>query len=262
MAQKLFEDSLGVLTQPASVVQLDGARITLGGQQYNFDTVQESLPSLTSTTLYFVYAVLFSGSPALRISTNVNSVGPAGFNSWKLVGAFYSNGLSSVGFGSFVNIEGRPETELIPFTAIIKGVTSDPTEGGSVVKESWFTRDGKDTIVKFSYTQATGGTAGSGQYYVPPPENLTIDSSVETTVSEQASRVRGSCAIASNGNERHGPALIDVDNGGVQLYTGNETNVLNLWSSSVTSLANDNLDVSFIIRIPITEWSNTPLKDL
>ena len=117
MAQVLSADKIQNLTQALGVVTLpSGSILTIGGQQYTTSTNISVTPtSLSANTLYFVYAYISGGNVTLTWSTNVNSVGPVGATSWKLVGAFMSNGLASVAFGSFVNIVGVPETDWISY---------------------------------------------------------------------------------------------------------------------------------------------------
>lgn len=91
MAQKLFDDNIGTLTNNGSSVTINNARITLGGQQYAFDGVSENYPALSAATQYYVYAVLNSGTAELEVSTNDNDTGPTGFTDWRLVGSFITD---------------------------------------------------------------------------------------------------------------------------------------------------------------------------
>jgi hypothetical protein len=103
-------DKIGTMSQSAGVITMAAsigvpAILTIGGTQY---TVTSNLTrtiatdvTLTLQNLYMVYAVVSAGVATLRVSTNLNSVGPAGFTSWKLVGAFYTD--ASAAFIDFVS---------------------------------------------------------------------------------------------------------------------------------------------------------------
>lgn len=108
MGQKLREDKLGTLSHSSGIITMAAstsspAWLTIGGQQYkvtsNLARTITSDVTLSANSNYYVYAVSVSGAPQLRISTNANSVGPAGFSSWRMVGNFLSNGSSA--FGGF-----------------------------------------------------------------------------------------------------------------------------------------------------------------
>lgn len=126
MAQRLVADKINTLTHSAGSITLNAsasnnAWLTIGGQQYRLtSSISRAISAdvtMTAAALYMIYVVRNAGVTELRISSNFNSIGPAGFLSWKLVGAFYSNGVSpTVAFGSFVNIEGVPESGTFDYT--------------------------------------------------------------------------------------------------------------------------------------------------
>ena len=106
IGQQIKDERLGTISHSAGIISLAPSTVNIGGIQVDTDALSRNIISdltMTANTLYMVYAVMLTGAPVMRISTNVNSVGPAGFTSWKLVGAFYSNGMSPIAFGSFVN---------------------------------------------------------------------------------------------------------------------------------------------------------------
>jgi len=125
MAQKLRDDKIGVLSQGAGVITLAASSsspswFTIGGQQYkvtsNLSRTILTDVTLTLQNLYHIYAVISGGSVVLRISTNVNSVGPSGFASWKLIGAFYTD--TSAIFNAFVSTSG---TSVSTVVALVSG---------------------------------------------------------------------------------------------------------------------------------------------
>jgi hypothetical protein len=113
MAQRLYEDKIPVLTESSGTITLAaGARLTIGGQQYiTSSALNVSADTSTANARWQVYAVVSGGVVSLVISQNENSVGPAGYTSWKLVGCYVNNGESAPGFGTLVNIEGVPATQ-------------------------------------------------------------------------------------------------------------------------------------------------------
>lgn len=96
MAQVLGPDKIPNLTEAGGTITMPaGARLTIGGQQYTTSSALTVSPTISlANTFHRVYAVISGGVPVLTVSTNNNSVGPAGFSAWKLVGHFYS-GVSS-----------------------------------------------------------------------------------------------------------------------------------------------------------------------
>lgn len=136
MAQRfLGGDTIGSLSQNAGTITLAASRLTIGGQQYKTSALTVT-PSLAANRMYCLYVVLSAGIPTLVSSLNLNSVGPAGFTSWKLVGAFVSKYNST--FGDFLSIEGLPIIKVwtsgssnspninVAASLDINGATSDP----------------------------------------------------------------------------------------------------------------------------------------
>jgi hypothetical protein len=90
--QKLQNDTIGALAQNSGSISLAPSVLTIGGQQYiTTATLFLTVGTLTANALYLIYAVASVGVVSLVSSLNVNSVGPATYTSWKLVGAFYTN---------------------------------------------------------------------------------------------------------------------------------------------------------------------------
>lgn len=166
------DDKIGSLSHAVGVISLGASDLTIGGQQYSTPTLNRTISTdvtLVANTLYMIYAVVNSGVVDLRISTNVNSAGPAGFSSWKLVGAFYSNGASSVAFGSFVGIEGTPESDWITF---------DPT-GTWVANTSYFGRWKRTgTNLELQFRVSTSGAPTAASLVINFPTNLSVENAV------------------------------------------------------------------------------------
>lgn len=187
MGQKLREDKILNLQQSGGNISLGAESVlTIGGQQYTLaSSIQVALPSLSANTLYMVYAVISGGVPTLVISQNVNSVGPSGYAAWKLVGAFYADGQTSVGFGSFVNIEGVPESGLWTITpSFPNAITLNAT--GKVDPIARFRRVGKYGILEFFMKNGSGGNmSGSGDFRLAYPTNVAFEKEISDMPSNQ-----------------------------------------------------------------------------
>lgn len=202
MGQKLKDDKIGTLSHSSGTISLTASTLTIGGQQYIVSSLSRLISSdvtLVANTLYMIYAVVSSGVVVMRISTNVNSVGPAGFNSWKLVGAFYASGGNSfngntVEFGSFVTIEGPPKT-LNKYNAgrlIVTAHTSNPTKGNGGVGNTdrmLIGIDGKQVTAYMEYAHNVAGSAGTGNYFFQVP--FAVDTNIHQINSDSFSGANG-----------------------------------------------------------------------
>jgi hypothetical protein len=247
MGQVLAKDKIGALSQALGTITLAPSRLTIGGQQYVTSALNVAANLSVRNTRYQIYAVISGGSPILVISTNENSVGPVGYNSWKLVGSYYTDGMGSIGFGSFVNIVGPPKTNNIiysPNTFNLGATSSAACE---------WSRDGQfmNLMIQLIFS-AAGSAAGAG---IGIPLNTTI------ATADLAGSLfgHGSWFDASVAQEyvcQVAYAIPDADrvtfvpdNQGSNLLQGNE-------------LANgDYLRVGGA-QIPIVGWSNTSIEDL
>ncbi len=255
MAQVLFADKIGTLSHGSGIITLTASCLTIGGQQYvNTTSLSRTISTdvtLAANVLYMIYAVRNAGNTELRISTNVNSIGPAGFLSWKLVGAFYSNNLTVPLFGSFVNIEGVPSTSLMDID-----VTSPNSSWTSVTNfagKSKYHREGKFLSLVYKVTLA--GAQGI-EARLSIPANIS-SSSVYSTASSEMTPIG---SMWTNVN-------LDIVNLGVQagttwMFLANYR--LNTYQGDVPLAANAIGNAAFVMtaRIAIEEWSNTPIKDL
>lgn len=257
MGQILLPDSVGILSHNAGVISLTSSRVTVGGQQYNTSTLTRTISTdvtMTANTLYMIYMVIVSGVAQLRISSNVNSVGPSGFSLWKLVGAFYANGMSPVAFGALVNIDGPIVTDDINYTPTFVNLTV-PT-----VNVARWRRVGQQLE---AVGNLTATAQGSAPYAISIPQNLSLDST---------KLINNSVSGAGNLVGILGNASATVDGG--ELVTAPATSLSNIYIASFYSSTNIHLvpnsgvglDLNVVstynFTVPISNWSNTPLKDL
>lgn len=269
MAQKLRDDKIGALSHSGGAIVMAAsssvpAYLTIGGQQYKITsslnrTIATDL-SMGVNQLYMVFAVRNAGNTELRISANVNSTGPSGFVSWKLVGAFYSNG-SNV-FGGFVNIEGVPMSQEITYLPSLQSsgggnITLNAT--GIIPPYGYWQRIGNQLKMYAGFRNGTAGTASgaAGGVMIGLPSGFSGTTSRSSDGNFGTAVGAGPSYIAASGSANH--SWYFVYNGQtlspIKLATGSVLSVADLLAQ--TSL---NLDVTFGMLSPV--WTNTPLKDL
>jgi len=251
------DQRLGQLTHSAGNIVLAASTIHIGALQYTTDTSKSvALPSLIANTRYQVYAVDNGASDvALVISTNENSVGPASYNKWKLVGSLYAG---ATAFGSFANIKGSPRTESIAYTPPLTGLTG-PT--GIVF---FWRRDGKRIYVWGTVDSV--GTVTATDARVDLPTNLIVDTinldtgktpigHVTRTSNAAATAILNDGLIFWNTTYTNAMSLGRLNQG-----AGN-TNIIQAGWDTFTS-SSFGLIVTASAGLPITGWSNTPIEDL
>ena len=251
MGQKLQEDRIGTLSHSTGVVTLTTSRVTIGGQQYTSGSLQNTLGTLAANTLYMLYVVLSGGVLTLVKSTNVNSVGPVGFTSWKLVGALYANADATPIFGSFVNIEGVPCTNTN--ISEVGGQISSAIVGftGQALTDYHWSRVGRRLFVNWR-SNSNSGTGSTAK--MPFPLGLTgVETSVEigTYAGQNGSSNAGGGIHTGFGD---GFAYFGFGNlSGAAISTASGTTVVG--PGAPTTLTGS-------FEVHITQWSSTPLKDL
>lgn len=264
MGQKLRDDKIGTLSHSSGVITLGASYLTIGGQQYITGTLNRTITAdvtLVANNLYMIYAVLSSGVPDLRVSANLNSVGPAGFSSWKLVGAFYANGLSSVSLGSFVNIKGVPKTENPIVTVITWSIS-----GFAVSPVGAWDRDGRTFGMSHGFTKDGSAGVGGGSLAVNMPANLPSVAGANNALAP------GTELVQINGGNVGNTAFSSLtgavsDWTGVEMYAVGSTFQFLTQPTGTGSLINSNVLANSIVQgnvrgIPLTSWSNTALEDL
>ena len=277
MSQVLRADKIGQLTHSAGNITMAAsisspAYLTIGGKQFTITSnLVVALPSMAANTRYQVFAVQSGGVVSLVISQNENSVGPAGFLSWKLVGSLTSNGAVAVGFGSFLNIEGVPKTDLINGGVLnITADTTAPTKGATITDDIFeYYRHGDRMIARLRYAQEVAGTAGSGLYFYNMPTNLVMSSNTAfSTAGDNTATLNQ--RLLGRGNI-HVPAsssgylyFIPFDSSRLRMITviANSTTILYHGSPAGNYPMNLVLRWECDLEVSIQGWSNTPIKDL
>jgi len=194
MGQILFTDKIGQLTYSNPNVNMlssisSPSYITIGGQQYTVTAnLSVSTGSLTANNLYFVYAVQTAGVVSLAVSTNVNSIGPAGFASWKLIGAFYSDA-SSI-FNAFVSKSSITPSTFNVITSTTPG-TYTPPPRLSALRVRMVAAGGGGS--------ASGQSANTGNHNGSPGGNTTFGTLTATGGNGCNSAVNGGDGGGGNG---------------------------------------------------------------
>lgn len=164
MGQIIGSDKIAIPSHSSGTITLPPSLLTLGGRQYRTSQLTRLISAdvtLTANTLYFVYGVNVSSVPALRISLQAPSVYKLSNPTAKLVAAFYSNGLGSVEFGSFVTIDGVPTTlNQIQFSVspAFSGSNGTATMANSVME---YHKKGNDIFIRAQLRVTKGTASGS-----------------------------------------------------------------------------------------------------
>jgi hypothetical protein len=276
MGQKFKDDKIGTLSHSSGTITMTGSSstyLTIGGQQYqvtsNLSRLISTDVTMAANTRYQIYAVVSGGALALRISANENSVGPAGFTSWKLVGSLMANQAAT--FASFLNIRGIPSSSLYsdgPLSLTSTG--GGAAKGGTIVRDILLTqRIGNMVFHRMEYRQSTAGTAGSGFYVINLP--FDIDSQVSTSTDVTANYTAPAGVQASAWGEG---TITDSTSRGHMWFRPYDTNSFtaetevaftgaNLWGPSGSyAMNNANYTFAGTITYPVQGWSNTPIEDL
>lgn len=253
MGQILLEDKIGALSHSSGVITLAASRLTIGGQQYETSSLNRTIATdvtLIANSLYMIYAVLSGGVVSLRISTNVNSVGPAGFTIWKLVGAFYANGTTSPAFGDFVNIEGVPETGPILFTPT--GTFTNTTYTGKWKRKG-------DKVEHIVVATANGAVTGTFNLNMPTLQQIDVSKYTGAGSTPYVGVMR----TQDSGVREYPPGLIRIT-GASSVDARFITDLSN--TLAVTNVAPLTYGTGDFVEATYTYfvsgWTNTPLKDL
>jgi len=236
--------------------------VSINGIQYavtqNIDVL---LPTLAANNLYFVYAILSGSSLTLSISQNVNSQGP-GTTTWRLVGAFYANGNTTVGFGSFVTIDGVPTSAdiyFIPQLQCSNGGNITLNSTNVINPQGFWKRIGS---MMHYYSVFRNGTAGSatgsgGGVMIGVPTNLEIAGGQASLSDGNFGQYIGDTGWYQSvtGSQSY-PAYIVYNNFFITPIKGGSGSVVNL--TDLTAQTSINTKCTF----KVNGWLDTPLKDL
>jgi hypothetical protein len=229
------------------------------------------LPVLSANTLYMLYYT----SSGLVVSTNFNSVGPAGFSGWVLVGAFYSSGKAVPDFGCFMTIDGVPTSvgfvDSGPIISTVHLVANiSPTFTSTTYNSMRWRRKGRQLFHDWELSMIALGTSGSGAYrlvlpFTPDPLEHTpfgFTGTEDGSASALQRALMSGQGHMTNGSfrGRMTPFLFNTNQFGLlaeAVFTG--------WAAWSNSFFDFGGSQSFRINlkdVSISGWNDTPLKDL
>lgn len=146
-------------------------------------------------------------------------------------------------------------------TMTITGTTSNPTKGTINTDYITWRRSGNMAEISFNYRQTAAGSAGSGNYQVAMPTNMTIDTTrIQTYTGTDATVAFGfrlNSSVTGNTNTTNGSM------GGAYAYSSSLLCVnfdvgsggFAIWGSSGVSLSNTTVNMIGWIRVPISGWN-------
>lgn len=260
MGRKWFEDVVPAMVKlsPTQVQLPAPAHLTIGGQQRHLTAaLQLTLTGLSAVTLYYVYAVVSGGVVVLVQSTRVNSLGPVGYASWKLVGALFSDGLASPAFGAFVNLTGKPETDIFPFRPVA-------TSFGTISGQEGFCKVRGDLLFargKFISDTPLAATAGIG---LPGAMQLETGKMNNSQISYLGEMTRATSTNQTLPGGNAGPFPMTARTGtSTELAVGTSTQLssTHFVVANASSVAVLNDSIGFRYEVPIVGLSNVPLVD-
>jgi hypothetical protein len=234
-----------------------GSIVSIGGLQYTTDGVKSVLLSsitLTANGRFQIYAVISGGDVILVLSTNENSVGPAGYTSWKLVGSFYANSQTSIGFGGFINIKGLPSASVDDSGSATLVAAFVGFPAFTLTQYMW-TRLGKVLKVSIRLDSVTGNAS---PVRIPIPRGGLGTSEVSTNLGTFAGQ-NGSGNAGGGSVVSLGSLSTDVSLAGPTGLSGAAISVI-VGTQVVGAGAPSTVVAHF--HCEISQWSNTPIEDL
>lgn len=226
-----------------------------------------ALSGLTAATLYYLYVRTVASVPTLFFSTTIPSTYRVSFTDAVLVGAFYSDGMASPAFGSFVTIEGVPTSDIFSYTPIWSSDGTPPVIGNGTVTGRAMRRG---NILNMECQINPGGstTFGTGNYTISILSGLTIDASKTAPGAiDIVHQMAGSgwWGVTDTGVNNYTGSRIQYHTTATLsfLYQNNASGVNGIWTPTAPfTFGNNDFFFAKGIDIPITGWTNQPLKDL
>lgn len=168
----------------------------------------------------------------------------------------YTMQVDDIIIGPSIYNYGLVGTDPVSFTSVITATTTNPTKGTTTFDEARWWRVGGDMYLRWDYNQTTSGTSGSGTYYLSLPPGYSIDTSkIVTPASLSAAPVVGHGSASGDGGAFVVSVVADSATK-VHFELTNATNSPTFWSNTFNDLANANIRMSIIAKLPILGWSS------
>ena len=232
-------------------------QVTVGGKGYYLTSgLSTTLSGLTAGTTYAVYLVPVSGSLSLVVSANMNSVGPTGYTSWKLVGGVIADS-SSTGL-AIANVNGVPSTDPKAFTSTLS------LFGNGVIVASQ-SRRGK--FIKIIGTLVVGSSAPTGIFSFSLPSGLGADYSTWALglINADSHQGVGTAHTYAAGKHFTANVIRNSTSANTFYFYGDATafgGPSGDWTSTVPITWASPNAIEFELEVPISGWSSTPLINL
>ena len=249
-------------SQKSNVMVPDSISHSSGTVSVVFGTTTYTLvlSGLSSNTRYQIYLV--PGGTLVQ-STNENSVGPAGYTSWILVGAFYADAATSV--GGFLNLLESPKAYMGTETFVPTTGTGTMTNYTASMSK-W--RDEDRLIQRFS-VKFTGSVGTWTDVSIPVAAGLSINAAKVNGADEGAPL--GTLELLDSGSEfyygRVQYKYNTSDSVRLLLYSvKSHTGTVPLPGSPISNLFPMSFvstdSINGVFEVPISGWSNTPVAYL
>ncbi len=215
-------------------------------------TYNVNLSGLSAMTLYYLYIRKVSGVTSLVYVTTAPQAMRASFSDAVLIGAFFADGLTSVGFGSFVNIEGVPTSNVFNYQGSGNWTYTLYTSRARVVGDK----------IELNQTVQFTGAPTSGVFAPNLPTNLSMASTKlsSTTGFNYDSNLPGRAKMIV-GSAYEGSVLRNSDTSYVLSYLDTNANAAFVTPTLPAAFSTTGHYIHIEVVLPINGFSNTPLKD-
>lgn len=199
-------DDIGILSEAGGTITLGPSRLTIGGQQYVTTEDTDVTPAgLVAETLYRLYAVHDGTDVLLVESANNVNTGPAGYNSWLLIGHFWFSFNSNIRVLSKA-VDGKFSNLPIFTSKIFRngdqagfGTTQKVVEWNDVAYDDWDQFDTTNFGIRVPFDSAYKTKCGIGSANLAGGDRMITDLRVN----------QGSTVIT----ERHGGSITNMAGG-------------------------------------------------
>ena len=219
----------------AQIIQPAGYKLDGGVSGINYNIAATFQANLTSTNYRLIVHVATVSSSA------------------------YSLKLDSIKIGIPNKSQGPPVTDKKLFSMVIGAATTAPTKGTVANEIATWRRVGDSMEIEYELYTSSAGSAGSGTYLFPIPSGYSIDSSKVAVNFDQ--NIASNLGVAS----AYSPSFAGLatgysyafNNTNIALVIGNNSNNLNIVSSTYFNLNASAVTYKFRALVPIQGWGST-----
>lgn len=215
-------------------------------------TLNVALTGLSATTIYYLYVRKVSGILSLVYSTTVPSTYRATFTDAMLIGSFIADGLNSPGFGSFINIEGAPQSQVFSYQGSGSWTNTTYSSRIKMVGDK----------AELNQTLSFVGVPASGVLAANLPTNLSMDTAKlsSNTQFNYDSNLPGRAKILV-GSAYEGSVLRNSNTSYVLSYLDVNANGAFVTPAAPAAFSSAGHYIHIEVILPIVGWTNIPIKD-